>query len=51
MEKYSRIKEKNYPKEIRDLVVEKASKRWQQTRTRAYKSRLNNRSLQLKRKI
>jgi hypothetical protein len=40
----------NYPKEIRELIAEKrrARKRWQQTRTPADKTRLNNLSLQLK---
>jgi hypothetical protein len=39
----------NYPKEIRELIAEKrrARKRWQQTRTPADKTRLNNFSLQL----
>jgi hypothetical protein len=38
----------NYPKEIRELIAEnrRAMKRWQQTRTPADKTRLNN--LQLK---
>jgi hypothetical protein len=43
----------NYPKEIRELIAEKrrARKRWQQTRTPAGKTRLNNLSLQLKQEI
>jgi hypothetical protein len=43
----------NYPKEIRELIAEKkrARKRWQQTRTPANKTRLNNLNLQLKRAI
>ena len=41
----------NYPKEIRDLIVEKqkARCRWQQTRDPQDKSELNNLAQQLKR--
>jgi hypothetical protein len=43
----------NYPKEIRELIAEKrrARKCWQQTRSPANKTRLNNLSLQLKREV
>jgi hypothetical protein len=43
----------NYPKEIRELIAEerRARKRWQQIRTPADKTKLNNLSLQLKREI
>lgn len=48
-----RIKGNNYPKEIKELIMEKRKlrKRWQQTRAPGDKTKLNNATQQLKREI
>lgn len=48
-----RIKGNNYPKEIKELIMEKRKlrKRWQQTRAPEDKTKLNNATQQLKREI